>query len=216
MPRKERKSHKREPAKRNPPQIIHLFSEGKNTEPDYLMALVARYAKEVRKIKIHGPNGVAKTVAAKAVAFAEENNLIKSRRRRKVNSYEENDQVWAVFDRDDDKVSGYFEAKEVCENAGLGYAYSDPCFEQWINLHFEMCDAPCDRHQAQKKTKTLVADYDPKSGKTADFSAIVESCEAAEERAATQQVRREEEGNKEGNPSTNAYKLTKLLRSPKV
>ncbi|MEW2915510.1 RloB family protein [Ruegeria sp. ANG10] len=213
MPRRPRNSHRREPAKRIAPPTIHLFSEGKNTEPDYLRAVLAKHAKGTKILRIHGPNGVAHSVASAAVSFAQENGLIKARRRRKLNSYEERDQVWAVFDRDDDEVSRYAEAKKVCEDAGLNYAYSDPCFEHWINLHFEMCDAPCDRHQAQKRTKELIADYDPKSGKTADFSDIVEACDEAEERAKTQQNRREEEGDQEGNPSTTVFKLTEILRA---
>lgn len=171
------------------------------------------HAKGSTILKTHGPNGVAHSVAAAAVSFARENGLIKNRRRRKVNSFEEHDQVWAVFDRDDDRVSRYAEAKQTCEDAGLNYAYSDPCFEHWINLHFGECDAPCDRHQAQKTTERLINDYDSKSGKTADFSKIVANCEDAEKRAQAQQARRKEEGAPEGNPSTNVYKLTEVLRS---
>ncbi len=146
-----RKDLRRKPASRNAVQYFHIFSEGETTERDYFEALANIVNKSKVNIKYYGPNGVPKTVATKAIAFAKKNGLAKGQRKKKLESYEKLDQVWAVFDRDD--FSCYYEAKQMCEGASIPFAYSDPCFELWINLHFDMHDAPCSRHEAQATTK---------------------------------------------------------------
>ena len=206
-----KKGLKRKQASRVAVRFFHIFSEGKKTERDYFKALGDTLDSSKVRISYNGPMGVPKTVATKAISFASEKGLIKTRRRRKLNSYEELDQVWAVFDRDD--FPCYHEAKQMCDGAGVPYAYSDPCFELWINLHFGEHDAPCTSHQAQGRTENLIEEYDPKSGKTADFSLVIGKLEKAEERAEHQRQARIDEANRDGNPSTNMYELTRMLHS---
>lgn len=205
------KSLKRKQASRIAVRFFHIFSEGETTERDYFKALGDTLDSSKVRISYNGPLGVPKTVATKAINFATEKGLIKARRRRKLDSYEELDQVWAVFDRDE--FHCYHEAKQMCDGAGIPYAYSDPCFELWINLHFGAYDAPCSRHQAQNITKGLIEEYDPKSGKTADFSIVIAELEEAEKRAKNQRQARIDEANQDGNPSTNMYELTRKLHS---
>lgn len=205
------KSLKRKQASRVAVRFFHIFSEGEKTERDYFKALGDTLDTSKVRISYNGPVGVPKTVARKAIDFAAENGFIKSRRHKKLDSYEELDQVWAVFDRDE--FPCYHEAKQMCDGAGVPYAYSDPCFELWINLHFGAYDAPCTSHQAQGTTKNLIAEYDPKSGKTADFSIFIGKLEEAEERAENQRQDRIDEANQDGNPSTNMYELTRKLHS---
>jgi len=204
-----KKSLKRKPASRAAVIYFHVFSEGEKTERDYFKAISAALDPSSVRISYNGPMGVPKTVAKKAIKFAKENGIGKGRRGRKPNSFEENDQVWAVFDRDE--FICYEDAKQMCAGSNVPFAYSDPCFELWINLHFGPHDAPTTRHEAQAKTKKLVAGYDPTSGKTADFSLIIDHLEAAEKRAETQRQSRIDEDNRDGNPSTNMYELTRAL-----
>lgn len=204
------KSLRRRPARRDPARFFHIFSEGKNTEPHYFNAHAKSLDRKTVKVKCYGPNGVPKSVAAAAIAFAKERGFIKNKRGRKLDSYEENDEVWAVFDCDEHPC--YREAKQMCSDANLPFAYSDPCFELWLNLHFEESDAPCTRHQAQERSKELIEGYDAKSGKTSDFSKLIENVIDAEKRAERQRERRREEANEDGNPSTNVYELTRRIR----
>lgn len=208
-----KKPLKRHAAKRSAKRHFYLFCEGEKTERDYFNALGATLDAKETKIFYNGPLGVPKTVATKAIAFAKDNGLIKGRRGKKLNSFEENDEVWTIFDRD--AFSCYGEAKQMCDGAGISYAYSDPCFELWINLHLGDHDAPCSRHEAQARTKELIGDYDPDSGKTADFSTLMVSLPEAEDRAKRQRNNRQDEGNPDGNPSTNVDKLTRRLRNIK-
>ena len=197
---------------RNAMRYFYIFSEGKNTERDYLSSLGATLDPTKVRIEYNGPIGVPKSVASKAIAFARERGLIKSRRGKKLDSFEENDEVWAVFDRDD--FSCYHDAKQMCRGAGIPFAYSDPCFEHWLNLHFEHCDAPYDRHKAQVMTKKFLDGYDPKTGKTADFTKLIPSkLQDAESNAELQRADRKKEDNEDGNPSTNVYELTRSLRA---
>ena len=204
-----RKNLMRRPASRVAVRYFHIFSEGEKTERDYFLALASTLDSSTVRIKYNGPIGVPKTVATKAIAFAKDSGLAKGRRKKKPDSYEEQDQVWAVFDRDE--FPCYHEAKQMCAGASIPVAYSDPCFELWINLHFAPHDAPCDRHQAQAATKKLVDGYDPKTGKTGDFSVIIGELQKAEERAENQRKLRVAEENSDGNPSTNMYELTRAL-----
>jgi hypothetical protein len=201
---------KRKAATRSARRYFFLFSEGEKTERDYFRALQSVLDPKEVKIEYNGPLGVPKTVATRAIEAAKEKGLAKGRRGKKLNSFEENDEVWAVFDRDEFEC--YDEAKQMCTGAGISYAYSDPCFEIWLNLHFGDHEAPCTRHDAQAKSKELIEGYDPNSGKTGDFDTLVARVEQAEERAERQRRNRKDENNEDGNPSTSVYELTRKLR----
>lgn len=201
---------KRKPAIRLAKRYFFLFSEGEKTKRDYFSALQSVLDPKLVKIEYQGPLGVPKTVVTMAIKAAREKGLIKGRRGKKLDSFEENDEVWAVFDRDD--FGCYQEAKQMCISAGISYAYSDPCFELWLNLHFDDQEAPCTRHQMQAKSRDVIEGYNPNSGKTGNFGAIVACVEQAEDRAERQRNNRKAEGNEDGNPSTNVYELTRNLR----
>ncbi len=163
-------------------------------------------------VKYHGPLGVPKSVAKQAIEFARSNGFVKTngRRVKKPDSYEEYDDVWAVFDRDEHPR--FSEAKEDCRGAGVPFAYTDPCFELWLLLHLDSYDAPCDRHEVQKKLEQLLDGYDSDGGKTADFEPLIENLETAEKRAVRQRDNRRNEGAEDGNPSTNMYELTRAIQ----
>lgn len=201
---------KRRAAIRSAKRYFFLFSEGEKTERDYFSALQSVLDPKDVRIEYTGSLGVPKTVATKAIEAARGKGLAKGRRGKKLDSFEENDEVWAVFDRDE--FDCYHEAKQMCVGAGISYAYSDPCFEMWLNLHFGDHEAPCTRHDAQAKSKELIEGYDPNTGKTGDFNAIVSNVEDAENRAERQRRNRKDEDNEDGNPSTNVYELTRKLR----
>lgn len=204
--------HRRKPARRKPRIKFYIFAEGKNTEKDYLKCLEAKLGLRGPLVEYFGALGVPKTVATEAIKFARNQSLADNtgRRRRKLDSYEENDEVWAVFDRDEHPA--FKEAIQNCRDAGVSFAYSDPCFELWLLLHLISYDAPCDRGSAQRDLKIKLDKYDPKSGKTADFEPLVEHLETAESRAEHQRNDRRKEGNEDGNPSTNVYELTRKMK----
>ena len=202
---------KRRSAVRKPLVAFHIFCEGANTEKDYLSDFMKTVDQNNVKVFYHGPNGVPSSVVKSAIDFAKSRGLIKNKRRKKIDSFEENDKVVAVFDRDEHPC--YNQAISIGNASEIICVYSDPCFELWISLHFDIHDAPYHRHEIQKAVKGFLPDYDPKSGKTANFSEAIVNIGVAENRAFRQRKKRIEENNPNGNPSTNFDQLTIAIRS---
>ena len=153
--------------------------------------------------------GVPYTIAEKAVERARKLGLAPGSRRRQ-DSFEDRDQVWAVFDRDEHPR--FNEAVELCRNHGVGVGRSDPCFELWLILHERDYDRPNDRHALQAELRRLRPEYEIDGAKTPDCDELIRRVEDAERRCDEQLRRREEEGNPFGNPSTTVGYLTTAIR----
>ena len=93
-------------------------------------------------MKSYPAQGVPDTLATKAAELARKLGLLPGRRKAK-NSFEENDEVWAVFDRDEHP--NFDQAIDRCRRAGVRVARSNPCFELWLILHEKDYDRPDDR-----------------------------------------------------------------------
>ena len=193
---------KRGSARREPKQRFVLFCEGKKTEPAYFDAIKRCRTSTQIAVKIVEDMGVPKTIAERAIKEANAN-----RRRRKRNSFEEDDEVWAVFDRD--QHPHFKDAVQWCEDHGVGVARSDPCFELWLILHERDYDRPCDHWEVQDDFARLHPEYDRSGSKTPDCADMVRRVEEAEKRAEAQLRCREEEGAPFGNPSTTVFRLTR-------
>ena len=160
-------------------------------------------------MKIVPAVGVPYTIAEKAVEHARALGL-DQRSRRKKDSFEENDEVWAVFDRDEHPH--FDEAVALCEQHGVHIGRSNPCFELWLVLHETDYDRAEDRHEMQKILESLRPEYDRDSGKTPDCNEMINRVEDAEERSERQLQNREQGGNPYGNPSTTISRLTRAIR----
>lgn len=188
----------------DPKQRFILFCEGKNTEVAYFKAIDRACSSTLISVETHGGEGVPRTIAEKAVRY------VKSLRRRQRNSYEERDQVWAVFDRDDHPH--FNEAVAYCESNKVGVGRSNPCIELWLILHERDFDRYEDRHAMQKILAELRPEYDPDGAKTPDCDDLVKRVAVAERRSEAQLRRRLEEDNPHGNPSTTVGQLTREIR----
>ena len=149
------------------------------------------------------------TIATEAIKFAKSQGMTKTSRRRK-NSFEENDEVWAVFDRDEHP--NFEEAISLCQDNNVKVARSNPCFELWLILHEMDYNRPNQRDAVQRKLKKLRPEYDNRKGKIPDCDDLVTRVELAEERGKVLVERREEEGVPHGNPSTTVGNLTRAIR----
>lgn len=192
-----------------PKRRFFLYCEGRNTEPAYFSAIRRACSNALIRVETHGGVGVPYTIAKTAVEFAESKGLTPRRRRRR-DSYEENDEVWAVFDRDDHPR--FDEAVRHCERNSVQVARSNPCFELWLILHERDYNRPNRRKQVQIELKKLRADYDPDSGKSPDCDELVSRVHEAEERAEIQLRNRELDDSPYGNPSTTVGRLTRAIR----
>ncbi len=129
MPRHRTGKIRRRKPEREPKARFFLFCEGQNTEPAYFRAVRDELYGDVL-LEIEGGAGEPRTVADKARARIKQNGLDRKRRK---DSFQEKDRVWAVFDRDDHHQ--YDEAVGVCRANEIGVARSNPCFELWLVLH---------------------------------------------------------------------------------
>ncbi len=197
---------KRRGPRREPKRRFVLFCEGARTEPAYFDAIKRGCASTLIAVEIVGAAGVPMTIAERA---AEEANA-RGHRRRKRDSFEEDDEIWAVFDRD--RHPHFKDAVQRCEDHGVGVARSDPCFELWLILHERDYDRPCDRREAQRELERLHPKYDRSGSKTPDCDDMVRRVEEAEKRAEAQLHLRKEQGDPFGNPSTTVFQLTRAIR----
>lgn len=187
-----------------------LFLEGGRTEPAYFTALMRACRSALIELEIHRGVGVPYTIAEKAVERACELGL-SPRSRRKKDSFEDQDQVWAVFDRDEHPH--FNEAVELCRVHGIGVGRSDPCFELWLVLHEQDYDRPNDRHAMQAELMALRPEYDVDGAKTPDCDDLMARVDDAERRGEEQLLRRDRERDPFGNPSTTVGRLTGAIRA---
>ena len=196
----------RRPGKpRETKRLFVLYCEGENTEPDYFYALERFVKSRLLEIEYDSPAGVPFTIAEKAVERAKQMGLRRGR-----SSFEEGDQVWAVFDRDEHPR--FDEAVTLCEQSGVNVARSDPCFEVWLILHHEDCHRPLTRHEAQKRLQQLCPEYNRNGAKTVDCAKLIARIDDAEGRAEKHLASRASEGNAFGASSTTVHLLTKAIR----
>lgn len=196
-------------SQRDPKVRFILFCEGRNTEPAYFSAIKKKWTGALVAIESRRGVGVPITIAREAVDFAKASGLARNARKPK-NLFEEKDQVWAVFDRDEHER--YEEAVLLCEANGIGVARSNPCFEVWLILHEQDYDRPDDRHQVQSELQNLRPEYDQDGAKLPNCEEMVDRVKDAEERGEAQRRRREDERDPHGRPSTTVGKLTKAVR----
>ncbi len=134
-------SRARKPNTRNITSTFRIYTEGQETEPNYVKGYIDDYLRQkgffgyriiARKPKDHSPYGLL--TAAKA-------------------EMEEGDEVWLIFDRDDHKKipQTFAEAK----NANIKIAFSSICFEIWILMHFEYTTRHYTCYEELKSDKLL-------------------------------------------------------------
>ena len=200
--------NKRRPHVREPKPIFYLLCEGDNTEPGYFRALEQAYPNVSLDISAVG---VPKAVAEQAVARAKTAGVApKSKKPR--DSFAQNDQVWAVFNRD--KHEPYRDAVARCKQSNVGVACSDPCFELWLVLHERDYDAPCTSAEITAELSQLRPEYRQRGrgAKMVNGADMIKRLDIAERRAETQLQRRYNEGDPFGNPSTTVGQLTRAIR----
>lgn len=202
-PKLKRGRYRREPKRR-----FTIYCEGKKTEPAYFAALRRAYSSALIEVNAIPAAGVPYTLASRAVERARALGLTR-RSRRSLNFFEEGDEVWAVFDRDDHPR--FNEAVALCETMGVGVARSNPCFELWLILHIEDFDKPDGRAAVQTHLQKLRPEYNRRRSKTPDCDDLVTKAEDAERRAEVQLARRVNEGASHGRPSTTVGRLIRAI-----
>ena len=188
---------------------IRIHTEGKKTEPGYLVKLGRIYSQEVY-LDIDTTGQVPKSLVEQACQDEDE----RRRQRRPVPPYDY-DEVWCVFDVDE-----HHDIRQVINQAqqktGVEVAVSNPCFELWLVLHNQDQTAYIHRNKVQK----LAEELGLIKGKRIDdssFNLLLEKYEDARRRA--KELDRRHKGNLSSpwsNPSTGVWRLVDSIRSGHV
>lgn len=211
MSRKKIRKHnssrlKRSHSLREPRPIFYIFCEGKRTEPDYFRALVNSLSpKSTVNLNFPYTGAVPHTIAKKAVEFQKSNSQSKRRAR----SSNKNDQVWAVFDRDEHP--NFDEAVRLCRENGVLIGRSNPCFEVWLILHLGEYGTKDNSQKVKKRYRQLLK-IKTNWEKLNHNHKFLESVKAAESRAIKQMELRRQEGDEFEIPSTTIGQLTVAIR----
>ncbi|SEH28565.1 RloB-like protein [Magnetospirillum fulvum] len=197
-------SLKRKPAIRDPKHRFFIFCEGENTEYAYFSALKRDFPGALIELKIIAPAGAAYTCAEKATSAVHKRGYARD-------SFEKNDQIWAVFDRDE--TDRYQDAVSLCQRSNVGIGRSNPCFEIFLILHIENFNKDCTTRDVERYLQKIHPAYNADRKKIPDCQALVKEIEIAERRAEDQLAERDREGNSFGAPSTTVFLLTRAIRS---
>lgn len=193
-------------SKLEPRPVFYLFCEGKKTEPDYFRALNNSLTpKSNVNLKFPFGGAVAHEVAKRAIKFKNSN----SQSQRHVSSFNENDQVWVVFDRD--QHPNFDEAVRLCRENDVPVGRSNPCFEVWLILHLEDYGAQDNSQEVKKRFNKLLQDKKISENHNR-YRELVKHVEDAEWRATKQMKLRCQDDKKYGNPSTTVGQLTAAIR----
>ena len=107
-----------------------IVCEGTRTEPAYFSSFPV--ASAVVEVCGEGCNTIS--LVKRALELRAERDFT-----------EETDQVWCVFDKDDNSAEQFNTAIVQAREAGLGVAYSNEAFELWYLLHFAYHDTALHR-----------------------------------------------------------------------
>lgn len=116
-------------------ECISLVCEGAETEPNYLMSFRRKVGLTTVEVEIIGQGAEIIGVVDAAIRLKEERAADTDRSNRRAPF----DEVWCIVDteRRNDNPSWERGVDRARAN-GLNLAWSNPCFEYWLLLHFEL------------------------------------------------------------------------------
>lgn len=190
--RRQGKSLKRRVGERPVLRTIVVFTEGKNSEPDYINGLrrLPHIAENVSlNIEIRPEHGVPLTLVQLAAERQQDSEV---------------DECWCVFDVEWPKHHPNLDrAVSLAQKSNVSLAISNPCFELWLILHHKEHNGFADTCSAEKHSRTL----DKRAGKSIDAAIYMPQRRIAAERAKKLAMRHERDGTRfpNDNPSSGMY-----------
>jgi hypothetical protein len=169
-------------------RVVHVFTEGGVTEPGYIeiVRTIGTYRDPSVPVEVRIANQKAPASHRKPLKLVEEAARLMREETRQAerNKLEEAylPQVWCMFDRD--QHQGVEAALKLADEAGVGVAFSHPCFEVWRVLHYKPvtgtfsanCDMAADRLPfAATTAKIKVVEQGQLSGKPSEHKGFAEA-----------------------------------------
>ncbi len=201
---RERKRARKKPF-RNPKPLVWIVCEGANTEPEYFWGLVAKFRKARVQVVDILPAGVPLSAVRKAKEVREE---ARKRARREGDKNAKNDTVWCVFDRDEHP--NVPEAFAMAKANKLDVAFSNPCFELWLLIHFDDPPGLVHRDKATELLKKQLAEYGKEAG-SVNMEKLIPGLSAACKRAEKLCKLERDDPIRERNPYTDVHRLASYI-----
>lgn len=205
--RKEYNPNKVTRRKRRP--IIYIICEGKETETLYLKHFRSRNCL-VDIVPIPSKHKAAEHLVKHAKSLISQSNYYPK----------DGDQLWCVFDRNDNKDHELQAAVVYAQKQGYNIAYSNPSFEYWYLIHFE-------KRNGYLKDSDTVIDILKRNGYLANYEKSVdvyEQLQAHQQIAIERAKERVDQLGKDktaviscdSNPVTTVYELVEFLNSQRA
>lgn len=202
--RKEYDPNKAARRKRRP--IIYIICEGKETETLYFKHFRTRNCL-VDIVPISSKHKAAEHLVKHARSLISQADYYPK----------DGDQLWCVFDRDDNKNHELQVAVDYADKHGYKIAYSNPSFEYWYLLHFEKRNGylkDCDVVIDILKSKGYLPSYD----KSIDVFEVLQEHQQTAVQWAKERVAQLERDklvivSTDSNPATTVYALVEFLNS---
>jgi len=127
-------------------KILWIFCEGE-TEKYYFQKL-----KAVERIGRVNVKSTRRNDSVNIVKYA--TNFTKHN-----NDFSKGDAVFCVFDRDNNTNKQLKEAKREAERHGIKIIFSNPSFEFWLLIHYQLHTTSCENNEISTKLKKFIPDY---------------------------------------------------------
>jgi hypothetical protein len=137
-------------AKRELKPVLHIYCEGKKTEPNYLRGYINRFFSANRRLRVIEIEETDKNTPVQLVDVAIKKQSEKG--------FPEGDTIWVVYDRESkQKYSDDLHKKAYSEalKHSISVAFSNVCFEMWLLLHFVETNAPYSCYEDLRKKSVL-------------------------------------------------------------
>ena len=196
-------------ARRKRRQIIYIICEGKETETLYFKHFRTRNCL-VDIVPIPSKHKAAEHLVKHAKSLISQSDYYPK----------DGDQLWCVFDRDDNKDHELQAAVDFAQKQGYHIAYSNPSFEYWYLIHFE-------KRNGFIKDSAAVIDLLKRNGYLANYEKSVDVYkelfayqQTAIERAKERVDRLEKDHmaiiSCDSNPVTTVYELVEFLNNQRT
>lgn len=178
---------------------IFIFCEGDRTEPNYFSMFHPKQTSVmINPGKPRNAGGEAKGLRALAEGFLRSGSYRQGR-----------DRIWIVLDKDRNPREDLTALREWCSSNGVGLAFSNPCFEYWLLIHYEYVESGENKEHLRSMLSRRLGGYE----KSADYaSALRERVPTAIRNARTLRGGLDPKGYCDHNPFTSVDVLASELR----
>ena len=184
-------------------RVIRVLTEGKVTEPSYLIAWARRHRHSI-SLSLRESGMAPETLVDHAGQHMR-------RRRRSRRGDQDFDEIWCVFDID--LHPNVPTAIHNARQSGIEVAVSNPCIELWLVLHVEDQTAYINRRNVQRRANELQLTFGKGIPDNA-WSTLFDEFATARQRAKALDQRHAGNGSPpRSNPSTDIWRLVDRIRS---